>query len=29
MAKDDYLKAFRSGKKDYQSRMLRGIKPDF
>ena len=27
MAKDDYLKAFRSGKKDYQSRMLRGIKP--
>lgn len=27
MAKDDYLKAFKMGKKDYQSRMLRGEKP--
>ena len=27
MAKDDYLKAYKSGKKDYQARMLRGEKP--
>ena len=27
MAKDDYMKAFKMGKKDYQSRMLRGVKP--
>ena len=27
MAKDDYLKAYKSGKKDYQTRMLRGEKP--
>ena len=27
MAKEDYMKAFKSGKKDYQFRMLRGEKP--
>ena len=27
MAKDDYLKAYKAGKKDYQARMLRGEKP--
>lgn len=27
MSKEDYSKAFRAGKKDYQSRMLRGEKP--
>ena len=27
MAKEDYMKAFKSGKKDYQSRMFRGVKP--
>lgn len=27
MGKEDYSKAFKLGKKDYQSRMLRGVKP--
>lgn len=27
MGKEDYSKAFRLGKKDYQARMLRGVKP--
>ncbi len=27
MGREDYSKAFKSGKKDYQSRMLRGVKP--
>lgn len=27
MGKEDYIKAFKAGKKDYQSRMLRGEKP--
>ena len=27
MAKEDYLKAYKLGKKDYQTRMLRGEKP--
>lgn len=27
MGKEDYSKAFKAGKKDYQSRMLRGVKP--
>lgn len=27
MSKEDYSKAFKAGKKDYQSRMLRGVKP--
>ena len=27
MGREDYGKAFKSGKKDYQARMLRGVKP--
>ncbi len=27
MGKEDYAKAFKAGKKDYQARMLRGVKP--
>lgn len=27
MGREDYTKAFKAGKKDYQSRMLRGVKP--
>ncbi len=27
MGREDYSKAFKAGKKDYQSRMLRGVKP--
>lgn len=27
MAREDYVKAFKAGKKDYQARMLRGVKP--
>ena len=27
MGKEDYSKAFKLGKKDYQARMLRGVKP--
>ncbi len=27
MGREDYSKAFKAGKKDYQARMLRGIRP--